>query len=103
MKKTNQTVLYAYSKEDLENIVESVISRLRKMDVLTESNVPQEDDRITQKEAASLLNISVQTLISWKKKELVPYYQIGRSIFFSKNELLNVARNNPKLLFPTRK
>ncbi|AWX44835.1 hypothetical protein HME9304_01840 [Flagellimonas maritima] len=91
------TVLYAFSKQDLERIVENVIDRVRKTELIGETHITPEEDRLTQSEACELLGVSVQSIILWKKKGLVPFYQIGRSIFYSKTELLNVARNNPKL------
>ncbi len=90
-------LLYTHSKKDLEAIVEIVIERLRKMDVSeTIKDIP-DDDRLTQKEAARLLNISVVTLIDWKKKGLVPFYQVQRSIFYSKKELIEIAQKNRNL------
>lgn len=90
-------LLYTHSKKDLEAIVEIVIERLRKMDISETTKDIPEDDRLTQKEAAKLLNISVVTLIEWKKKGLVPFYQIQRSIFYSKKELIEIAQKNHNL------
>lgn len=90
-------LLYTHSKKDLEAIVEIVIERLRKMDVSETTKDIPEDDRLTQKEAARLLNISVVTLIDWKKKGLVPFYQVQRSIFYSKKELIEIAQKNRNL------
>ncbi|MGV0947546.1 helix-turn-helix domain-containing protein [Empedobacter falsenii] len=90
-------LLYTHSKKDLEAIVEIVIKRLRKMDISETTKDIPEDDRLTQKEAARLLNISVVTLIDWKKKGLVPFYQVQRSIFYSKKELIEIAQKNRNL------
>ncbi|MGL5234630.1 MAG: helix-turn-helix domain-containing protein [Empedobacter falsenii] len=90
-------LLYTHSKKDLEAIVEIVIERLRKMDFSETTKDIPEDDRLTQKEAARLLNISVVTLIDWKKKGLVPFYQVQRSIFYSKKELIEIAQKNRNL------
>lgn len=94
-------ILYGFSKTDLEHVVKRVVLEIRKTETMEES-VNSEDDRLTQKQAAKFLGISVTSLISWKKKGKVPYYQIGRSIFFSKSELLKLARQNPNLIKPTR-
>ncbi|MDM1552394.1 helix-turn-helix domain-containing protein [Empedobacter falsenii] len=90
-------LLYTHSKKDLEAIVEIVIERLRKMDISETTKDIPDDDRLTQKEAARLLNISVVTLIDWKKKGLVPFYQVQRSIFYSKKELIEIAQKNRNL------
>ena len=99
----SNTILYGFTKKDLERTVEVVISRLRKTDLLQESASTPEEDRLTQTEAAELLGVTVQCLIKWKKKKLVPFYQIGRSVFYSKRELLNQAKKNPSLVKPSRK
>ncbi|MDC6367242.1 MULTISPECIES: helix-turn-helix domain-containing protein [Flavobacteriaceae] len=96
--KGDKTVLYAFSMQDLERIVENVIDKLRKTELIGESPIAPEEDRLSQTEAANLLGITVQSLIAWKKKGLVPYYQINRSIFYSKTELLEICRKNPALV-----
>ena|SRR5688572_4786535 len=95
-------ILYGFTKKDLELTVELVINRLRKTEIINDTPINPEEDRLTQREAAKFLGISVTSLISWKKQGKVPYYQIGRSIFFSKAELLKLARRNPSLVKPTR-
>lgn len=95
--------VYVLTKEELDLTIERVINRLRRTDIITSNNSNPEDDRLTQKEASELLGVTVQCVIKWKKKKLIPYYQIGRSVFFSKKELLKQARKNPALVKPARK
>mgnify|MGYP003127011066 CR=1 FL=1 len=90
-------ILYGFTKKDLENTIELVIKRLQRTNLANESVIHSEEDRLTQKEAAKFLGRSEQCLIKWKKKNLIPYYQIGNSIFYSKKELLECARKNGKL------
>ncbi len=87
-------LFYTHTKEDLKRTVKMVLEELRKTELINETSINPEDDRLSQQEAAKFLGISVTSLISWKKKKIVPYYQIGRSIFFSKKELLDLARKN---------
>ena len=94
----SNTILYGFSKQDLERTIETVIARLRKTEFISQSNVNVKEDRLTQKEAAELLGVTVQCIINWKKKKLIPFYQIGRSVFFSKDELLKQAKKNPSLI-----
>jgi excisionase family DNA binding protein len=91
-------LFYTHSKEDLVRAVKLVINEIRKTDTISDSPINPEEDKLTQKEAAAFLGKSVTTLISWKKAGKVPYYQIGRSVFFSKSELLKIARKNPNLV-----
>lgn len=87
-------LFYTHTKEDLKRTVKMVLEELRKTELINETSINPEDDRLSQQEAAKFLGISVTSLISWKKKKIVPYYQIGRAIFFSKKELLDLARKN---------
>jgi len=91
-------ILYGFTKQDLEKTIELVINRIRKTEIIQDPSNSQSEDRLTQKEAAELLGITVQCLIQWKKKKLIPFYQIGRSVFYSKKELLEQARKNPSLV-----
>lgn len=95
--------IYVLTKEELDLTIERVINRLRKTDVIRSSNLNPEEDKLTQKEASELLGVTVQCIIKWKKKKLIPYYQIGRSVFFSKRELLEQAKKNPALIKTPRK
>lgn len=93
------TLLYTHTKEDLERIVRKVIAEVRRTELTSETITPEED-RLSQKEAAAFLGVSVVTLISWVKKGIIPRYQVAQSIFYSKKELLEVARKNHKLIKP---
>ena len=99
---STNVILYGFTKKDLERTIEIVVERLQKTGQIGTSNTHPENDRLSQKEAAVLLGITVQSLIKWKKKKLIPYYQIGRSVFYSKKELLQQARKNPRLVKPVR-
>ena len=89
--------------QSFERAFERAFEKFRKTDLLNQNINNDLTDRLTQTQASELLGISVQCLISWKKKKLIPFYQVGRSIFYSKAELLEVARKNPSLIKPARK
>jgi excisionase family DNA binding protein len=57
-----------------------------------------QEDYLSQREAARFLRISLPTIISWKKEKKVPYYQQGRTILFKKSELLDAMRQNESLI-----
>lgn len=99
----SNVLFYTHNKEDLVRAIKLVINEIRKTDTISDSPINPQEDRLTQKEAAAFLDVSVTTIISYKKKGLVPYFQIGRSIFFSKSELLKLTRKNPGLVKSIRK
>ena len=45
---------------------------------------------LNRKEAAKLLSCSLTTLSSYQKKGYIPFYRIGRKVYFKKGELLNL-------------
>lgn len=63
-----------------------------------------EEEKLNQKQAASFLGVSQGTLISWKKKGMVPYYQLPGSskVAFYKSQLRETVRRNPKILQSAR-
>ena len=86
--------LYSHDKDDLINAVRVVIEELRKTEFkpdIIDSNL---DDQLTQTQAAKLLRVSVPTLLVYRKKKIIPYYKIGKMIFYSKKEIMKAARQH---------
>ena len=91
-------ILYGFTKKDLEHTVELVVNRIRKTELVNQTVIDPKEDRLSQKEAAKLFGKTEQCLIGWRKKNLIPFYKIAGSVFYSKRELLETARNNPDLV-----
>lgn len=91
-----QVILYSHTEKDLEKVIEKVVVRFAKQKGLPNILDEKNDDRLNQKQAAKFLGISVTSIIDYKKRGMIPYYQIGRHPFFSKKELLEVARQGYK-------
>ena len=90
--------LYSHDPNSVEHLIRKVISEIRKTEIISnDSNLPSED-RLTQKEGADFLGISITSIINWKKQRKMAYLQIGRSIFYSKKELLKIARQEREML-----
>ncbi|MCM5664279.1 helix-turn-helix domain-containing protein [Galbibacter mesophilus] len=96
-------LFYTHNKKDLKRAVKMIIDEIRKTETISDLPIDPEEDRLTQANAAKLLGISIPTIISLKKKGKIPYYEIGRSVFYSKAELLKIARKNPHLVKPSRR
>jgi predicted DNA-binding transcriptional regulator AlpA len=99
---TGDIILTSISKSELEEII---IHSFRKL-VSVNPGMEEGQDRImNQKEAAEFLGITQSTLITWKKRGLVPYEQLQGSskIRFYKSQLKSVLLKNPGLLQAARK
>ncbi|MBW2961959.1 helix-turn-helix domain-containing protein [Mesonia aestuariivivens] len=92
----SNVLFYSHTKEDLQRVVKMVLDEVIKTESILSSSSITPDDRLSQKQAAKFLGVSVTTIITWKKQNKIPYYSVGRSIFYSKKELLEVAKQNRK-------
>ncbi|MEC4052597.1 hypothetical protein VSP10_07305 [Myroides odoratimimus] len=69
-------------------------------EVLANTFFPTGDDRMSQQEVASMFDRTVQTIINWKNKGKIPYYEIDGRPIFSRKQLIQVALKNQHLLNP---
>lgn len=68
-----------------------------------ENNIPEPffpsgSDMMTQNEVAKMFDRTVQTIINWKNKGKIPYYEIDGRPIFSRKQLIKVALKNQHLL-----
>lgn len=87
----NQTVLVSLEKGELKQLIKECLKEV--------TTLPDVDEtKLTQLEAALFLEISETTLINWKKKGIVPYYQFPRTkrVYFLKSELRRAAARNSR-------
>ncbi len=54
---------------------------------------PQKTTLLTRKDVAELLSISLPTLHSWTKKELLISYRIGNKVRYKQEEVLQALQN----------
>lgn len=67
-------------------------------DVLSSTFFPIGDDRMSQKEVANMFDRTVQTIINWKNKGKIPYYEIDGRPIFSRKQLIQIALKNQHLV-----
>lgn len=98
---TGDIILTSMTRSELEDIIMGSIKKFVHFPSMSEA----EDRVMNQKQAAEFLGISQSTLITWKKRGLVPYEQLEGSskIRFYKSQLKLVLIKNPGLLQPARK
>lgn len=99
---TGDIILTSMTRSELEDII---MGSIKKLVQIAPSMNELEDKIMNQKQAADFLGISQSTLITWKKRGLVPYEQLEGSskIRFYKSQLKLVLTKNPGLLQPARK
>ena len=88
------------SKDSIQEIgkivQETVREELRKL--LSESSPKrtQENVLLNRKQACKLLRCSLTTLYHYQKGGKIPFHQVGRKVFFDKEELINHLKINTK-------
>ncbi len=79
------------SKKDLQHFVDVVIDTYKEKHS-RETTITSDDQRLSQTECAQMLDVSVVTLINYRKKNLIPFYKIGSRVFYSRKEVLSAIR-----------
>lgn len=87
-------LLYSHSKQDLEKVVEIILSKVQNFQLTKSSNDSEKEDLISQKEACKFLNISLPTIIAWRKEKELPHYNYNGRFFYSEKELLEYGKRN---------
>ena len=83
---SNKIVLFPISIDELEDLIRKIIS--------AEINKKKVEDLMDFKQACVFLRISTSTLNVWKAKDMVPFRRLGKRIYFSRTEILQVLKNS---------
>lgn len=85
-----------FYKEKIEDI--QTPERLSEPKSKISVNFPPLEDRLTQKEVAQLFGKSVQTIINWKHKKIIPFFLLGKYPIYSRSQLIELASRNQHLM-----
>ena len=72
-------------------IANEVIAGIKGLLDIQNQSLP-EDNYISRKDTAQLLNISLVTLSTWTKKSLLKSYKIGSRVLYKKSEVIESLR-----------
>lgn len=89
-----QTILLNSSIEEFEGMIRSVIIDLLQNHFQNSSD-PESDEILNREQALKFLGCSSPTLINFQKNGL-PFYRLGRSVYFKKTEILEFAKVKKK-------
>lgn len=83
--------------------IEELVQRFReviKEELAAKGNTALNDTNnekpITTKELCSFLDLSEPTIIRWRAKGKIPFFQIGSAVRYNKNEVLEALRKEAK-------
>ena len=91
--KTKVFQIESFDSEQLENLLTKVVKHCFKEHLPKEALQNESETKLVNiKEMAAILGKSVATIHAYKKKQWIPYKKIGRSLFFSPDEVLAAMR-----------
>jgi len=80
-------ILIPFSINSLRELIEETIQSAL---ASYEKSRPQQqqNELLTQREVAKLLDVSVTTIIKWKSLNLLPYHKVNSRVYYRKNDVL---------------
>nr|WP_321453525.1 helix-turn-helix domain-containing protein [uncultured Carboxylicivirga sp.] len=88
-------MLHEEAKEELKTIIREVMQEeLQKID-LKHANKHSDQQLLSRQEASEFLRCSLTTLYHHQRNGVIPFYQVGRKILFSKDDLLMHLKTKP--------
>ncbi|MGZ8890813.1 MAG: helix-turn-helix domain-containing protein [Nitrososphaeraceae archaeon] len=89
-------IILTNNPEEYKNLLKETFQELlQEKEPLEESSLEQP---LTTEGACKFLNISKTTLCDWKKKGIVPYFKLGKRVYFEKAKLIEAGKNHEKYL-----
>jgi excisionase family DNA binding protein len=91
----NSTLFVTMPLEEFKKYIYDIVKN-----VFTEFHQPltakDSDEIMTIEDVAKFLTTSEVTIHKWKKQKKIPFYRIGRRVYFKKNEIV-LAMNSSQL------
>ncbi|MER2996157.1 helix-turn-helix domain-containing protein [Pontibacter populi] len=85
----NTILLTSISAESLKAIIAEAVRENLKDIQKDATPVATESDKVLEaQEVIKLLKISPATLENWKRQSKIPFYRIGRRVYFKESEVL---------------
>ncbi len=85
-----QILITTLQVEDLQNLIKESIRQVFNENI-EEKNKPEEKEEIlTTEDIQKMFKVSKVTIHKWKKKGILPYYKMGRRVYFKKSEIFGL-------------
>ncbi len=84
-------ILLLVGRSELDDIAENIVSRI--LAAVTKPIPKEENEKLlTQPEAIRFLGKTRQTLIKWRKDNIITAYRLGGRIYFKESELISALK-----------
>ena len=76
-------ILNTFKSDEVKALIaEAVLEANNK--IIKNNPLDEEEEFLSQSQAANFLRVTIPTIIKWKKAKKIPYYQAGYKIFYKK-------------------
>jgi hypothetical protein len=79
---SEKCIVTSYEKEEFISIIRQAFADELKVLLKSYQNQLDQDLLLDRKETARFLKISIRTLSTYQDSDLIPYYRLGRGIYF---------------------
>lgn len=86
------------SKEFNSDQISKINYDIKEEDILSPFYFPPPEDQMNQKELASLIGRTVQTICAWTDEGKIPFFRVGRFPIYSRKQIVLFARKNQHLI-----
>lgn len=76
--------------EDLQNLIKESIRQVLNENVEEKSKPEEKEEILTTEDIQRMFKVSKVTIHKWKKKMILPYYKMGRKVYFKKSEIFGL-------------
>ena len=87
-------VAYAQMLEDVRAVVRHELQHAQPTPAGT--GTPPDEELLTVREAAGLLDVTVQTVHDWKRRGLLKYHKLGSRTYIKKADVLAALNGYPR-------
>jgi len=84
----NDLILSPISLNQLQQLIENSVNNAISNYDKNRPTQQQQDQLLTQKQVASLLDVSVTSILKWKKQGKLPYRKINSRIYYNRTEVI---------------
>lgn len=93
-----QILVTTLQVEDLQNLIISSLKQVLK-EITDEKNRTEENEEIlTTEDIQKIFKVSKVTIHKWKKKGILPYYKMGRKVYYKKSEIFGLLEGKRRKL-----
>ena len=91
---SEKCIVTSFSNEELIEIIKKAFKDELSTLLKQQKELKEQDEFLNRKEASRYLKISLRTLSNYQSLGTIPFYRLGRGIYFKKCEIVKLFENS---------